>query len=53
MTRKANEVINTLDIICDSNIMTLGQAVDDIFCSQASIGLYEKKQEREIIQSWI
>ena len=46
---------NTLDTICDPNIMTLAQAGLEIFCSQASIGLYEreKKQEREIIQSWI
>ena len=36
---KANQVIYTLDTICDPNIMTLTQAVLEIFCSQASIGL--------------
>ena len=35
---KVNQVIYTLDTICDSNIMTLAQAVLDILCSQASIG---------------
>ena len=36
---KVNQVIYILDIICDQNIMTLAQAVLEIFCSQASIGL--------------
>ena len=36
---KANQVIYTLDTICDPNIMNLAQAVLEIFCSQASIGL--------------
>ena len=36
---KVNQVISTLDTICDPNIMTLAQAVLEIFCSQASIGL--------------
>ena len=39
---KANQVIYTLDIICDANIMTLTQAVLEIFCSQASFGYNEK-----------
>ena len=36
---KVNQVTYTLDTINDSNIMTLAQAVLEIFCSQASIGL--------------
>ena len=36
---KVNQVVYTLDTIYDSNIMTLAQAVLEIFCSQASIGL--------------
>ena len=38
---KDNQVIYTLDTIhvYDSNIMTLAQAVLEIFCSQASIEL--------------
>ena len=36
---KVNQVINTFDTICDSNIMILAQAVLEIFCSQAYIGL--------------
>ena len=36
---KVNQVIYTLDTICDPNIMTLAQAVLEKFCSQASIGL--------------
>ena len=36
---KINQVVYTLDTIYDSNIMTLAQAVLEIFCSQASIWL--------------
>ena len=36
---KVNQVIYTLDTICEPNIMILAQAVLDIFCSQGSIGL--------------
>ena len=36
---KVNQVIYTLDKIYDPNIMTLAQAVLEIFCSQAYIGL--------------
>ena len=36
---KVNQVIYTLDTICDPNIMTLAQAALEIFRSQASIGL--------------
>ena len=36
---KVNQVIYTLDTIYDLNIMTLTQAVLEIFCSQADIGL--------------
>ena len=35
---KVNQVIYTLDTICDPNIMTLAQVVLEIFCSQSSIG---------------
>ena len=34
-----NQVIYTLDTIYDLNIMTLAQAVLEIFCSQGSTGL--------------
>ena len=34
---KNNQVIYTLDIIYDPNIMTLADAVLEIFCSQALI----------------
>ena len=36
---KVNQVIYTLDTIYAPNIMTLAQAVLEIFCSQAYIGL--------------
>ena len=36
---KVNQVIYTLDTICEPNIMTLAQAVLELFCSQGSIGL--------------
>ena len=36
---KINQVIYTLDTSYDPNIMTLAQAVLEIFCSQAYIGL--------------
>ena len=36
---KVNQVIYNLDTICDPDIMTLAQAVLEIFCSQAFIGL--------------
>ena len=36
---KFNQVIYSFDTIYDSNTMTLAQAVLEIFCSQASIGL--------------
>ena len=47
---KVGQIIYTLDTICDPNIKTLAQAVLEIFCSQASIGLQcnEKKMKRAI-----
>ena len=36
---RINQVIYTLDTICEPNIMTLDQVVLKIFCSQGSIGL--------------
>ena len=36
---KVNQVIYTLDTICDPNIMTLAHAILEIFCPQASICL--------------
>ena len=50
---KVNQIINTLDTICDSNIMTLAQAVLEKLCSQASIRFLLEKSKREIIQSLI
>ena len=43
---KNDQVINTLDTICGPNIMTLAQAVLEIFSSQASIGLQCNKNEK-------
>ena len=40
---KVIKVIYTLETICEPNIMTLAKVVLEIFCSQASIVLYEKK----------
>ena len=37
--RKVNQIVYTLDTICEPNIMTLAQAVLEIFCSQGPIGL--------------
>ena len=39
---KVNQVIYTLDTICDPNIMTFAQAVLEIFRSQASMRKIEK-----------
>ena len=36
---KVNQVIYTLDTICEPNIMILAHAVLQIFCWQDSIGL--------------
>ena len=36
---KVNQVIYTLDTICEPNIITLAQPVLKILCSQGSIGL--------------
>ena len=36
---KVSQYIYTFDTNCDPNIKTLAQAVLEIFCSQASIGL--------------
>ena len=46
MLPEINQIINTLDTIYDPNIMTLAQAVLEIFCSQASIGLKIEKNEK-------
>ena len=40
---KVNQVIYTLDTICELNIMILAQAVLQIFCWQVSIGLQWKR----------
>ena len=37
--QKANQIIYTLDTICEPKIMILAQAVLGLFCSQGSIGL--------------
>ena len=44
--QKVNQGIYTLDTIYDPNIMTLAQAVLEIFCSQASILLIMRKTEK-------
>ena len=44
---KVNQIIYTLDTICDPNSMILAQGVLEIFCSQASyIGMLLEKMER-------
>ena len=48
MLPKVNQVIYTLDTICVPNIMILAQVVLQIFCWQASIGLYwQSKKKKE------
>ena len=42
---KVIQVIYTMDTICEPNIMILGQAVLEIFCSQGSIGLQWESQK--------
>ena len=44
---KVNQVIYILDTICDPNIMTLAQAVLEIFCSQSSIRYILRKHKRD------
>ena len=46
-----NQVIYTLDTICAPNIMTLAQAVLQIFCSQGPLWVKCLSPKREIIQS--
>ena len=41
-SKKINQVIYTLDTICDPNIMTLAEAVLEVFCSQTLFGYNEK-----------
>ena len=43
---KVNQIIYTMDTICEPNIMILAEAVLEIFCSQGSIGLVEKTSEK-------
>ena len=45
---KVNQVIYTLDTICEPNIMILAQAVLQIFSSQGSIGLQWESWKRAI-----
>ena len=42
---KVNQVIYTLDTICEPNIMILAQAVLEIVCLQGSIGLQWDSQK--------
>ena len=45
---KVNQVIFTLDTLCEPNIMTLAQAVLEIFWSQGSTGLqWESRKNTE------
>ena len=46
-----NQVIYTLETICEPNIMTLAQAVLQIFCSQGPLWLKCLRPKRKIIQS--
>ena len=46
-----NQVIYTLDTICEPNIMTLAQAILLIFCSQGPLWVKCLNPKREIIQS--
>ena len=48
---KVNQVIYTLDTICMPNIMTLTQAVLQIFCSQCLLWVKCLSPKRGIIQS--
>ena len=38
LEKKVNQIIYTLDTICDANIITLAQAVFEIFCSTFTSG---------------
>ena len=42
-----NQVIYTLDTICEPNIMILVQAVLEVFCSQGSIGLQWESRKKK------
>ena len=42
---KVNQVIYTIDTICEPNIMILAQGVLKIFCSQGSVGLQWEKRK--------
>ena len=46
-----NQSIYTLDTICEPNIMTLAQALLQIFCSQGPLLVKCLSPKREIIQS--
>ena len=46
-----NQVIFTLDTICEPNIMTLAHPVLQIFCSQGPLWVKYLSLKREIIQS--
>ena len=48
---KVNQVIYTLDTICMPNIMTLAQAILQIFCSQGPLWVKNLSLKRAIIQS--
>ena len=47
---KVNQVIYTLDTICEPDIMILAQAVLQLFCRQGSIGLQYISRKRGILQ---
>ena len=48
---KVNQVIYTLDTFCMPNIMTLAQAILEIFCSQCPLWVKCVSEKRGIIQS--
>ena len=47
---KVNQVIYTLDSICEPDIIILAQAALQILCWQGSIGLQYKSRKRGMIQ---
>ena len=49
---KVNQVIYTLDTICQQNILILAQALLQIFCSQGSTSLQSKSWKRGITLKW-
>ena len=49
---KINQVIYTVDTICEPNIMILAKMILQIFCWQGSIGLQSRSQKRGTTLQW-